>query len=142
MFYACCRDFSLLPLGLALTACLTGAAQAVPADPDYETISPAQRPPMLTSSFNPPGFATSPLVIADKPVGPHPRMRFVMRDGSVLVGQVLAFDGQMYALRLPHSTVLARKDLFAAIKPAPAGVSQKQTMRSARATRGDAGARY
>ena len=113
---------SLLPLSLALAVTLSCAAQAAPADTDYEAITPASRAaPVSVPSSDPPGLAGSPLSVPDHPLGPHPRMRFVLRDGSALVAQVLAFDGQMYALWSAHSTLLARKDLFVSVTPIVTG---------------------
>lgn len=109
---------------LMLPVLLNAAAQAGQADVDYETIA--------APTSDPPGLAESPLNIPDHPVGPHPKMRFVMRDGTVMIGQVLAFDGQMYALWLPHGTMLVRKDLFTSITTVRQG-EQKKPTRPARA---------
>lgn len=116
---ACRPRFFLLTLGLM--ALLPGIGQAAPADLDYETISPAAHTNVTLPavSSDPPGLADSPLMVPDHPIGPHPQMRFVMHDGTVLIGKVLAFDGQMYALWAAHSTMLVRKDLFVSITPFP-----------------------
>jgi hypothetical protein len=113
--------FPALMLGPALAVYAGGPISAAhsPADPDYETVVPAHVTTVAPSS-DPTGYADSPLVITEKSPKPHPRQRFVMRDGTVLIGQILASDGQMYALRLPHSTLLARKDLFVSIGPVTA----------------------
>ena len=125
-----------LSLGAALLAggfAMTAHAAPTTGDPDFEAVAPAAQAATLTSAerHGPPGLTGSPLAIPDHATLPQTRMRFAMRDGEVLIAQVLAFDGQMYALRLPHATILARKDLFVSIKPAP--LSQPRNTRTARA---------
>jgi hypothetical protein len=133
MFYS--RFPALMP-GLILAACAGGPILAAPSpvDPDYETVVPAHVPTAAPSS-DPSGYAGSPLVITEKSPKPSPRRRFVMRDGTVLIGQVLAFDGQMYALRLPHSTLLVRKDLFTSIGPVTTPALKRRTARIAAGAR-------
>ena len=100
--------------GAALVA---SASPLADSDPDYETISPASKPAEVAHPV--PQAAIKPRApqAAGRPAADEPRMRFMMRDGESFVGRVISFDGDMYALQLPHSTLLARRDMFTRIMP-------------------------